>query len=428
MALRLLSKTYWRGTQIRFRRSVDGVAGMPVALDAGDGARLHGVWWVTKRHPAPKTAVIAAHPRVDFSEHHTFPALLDAGYGCLGANLRSLNNDADCLHEKLLIDIAAYMAWLKDRGVERIVLLGNSGGGSLFAFYQNQAKADPARRIVELPDGRPSQLDRTEMAPGDGIVFLAAHAGQGRIMNEVIDPSVVDEEDPLRTDPALDMYDPSNGFRPPPEWSRYAPEFVARYRAAQLDRVRRIDARARAYLADAADAESVRKSGGFESLPEPERREILQREAFEPMILVYRTMANLNYTDNSLDPSNRGYGSLLSPRPDLMNFQRLGFARVVTPQGWLSTWSGLSSNADIAKTGAAVTEPAVVVNAGRDLDVYPQTHSRLIFDTIRSADKQYWNFDDALHYFEPDEGEEGNPSLDALMAKLVPWMTERFPV
>ena len=75
-----------------------------------------------------------------------------------------------------------------------------------------------------------------------------------------------------------------------------------------------------------------------------------------------------------------------------------------------------------------MTEPAVVINAGRDLDVYPNTHSRLIFDTIRSVDKQYWNFEDALHYFEADEGEEGNPTLDALMAKLVPWLEERFPL
>jgi len=428
MALRLLSKTYWRGTQIRFRRPVDNVTGTPVAIDARDGARLHGVWWTPSRNPKPRVAVIAAHPRVDFSEHHTFPDLLDAGYGCLGANLRSLNNDADCLHEKLLVDLGAYMRWLKERGVEKIVLLGNSGGGSLFSFYQSQAKKPAAERLERMPDGRATLLDRTELIPGDGIVFMAAHAGQGRIINEVIDPAVVDETDPLRTDPELDMYDPANGFQPPPAWSRYAPDFVDRFRAAQLARVRRIDDRAHELIADAADAGQIRESDAFETLSPAARRDVQRREAFEPIMLVYRTMANLHYADNSLDPSPRGYGSLLSPRPDLMNFQRLGFARVVTPQGWLSTWSGLSSNADIAKTGPAVMEPAVVINAGRDLDVYPSTHSRLIYDSIRSADKQYWNFEDALHYFEPDEGEDGNPSLDALMAKLVPWLEERFPL
>ena len=109
MVLRLLSKTYWRGTQIRFRRPVEGVIGEPVAIDAQDGVRLHGNWWVSARMPKPRVAIIAAHPRVDFSEYHTFPDLLDAAYGCLGANLRSVNNNADRLHVKLLIDIAAYM-------------------------------------------------------------------------------------------------------------------------------------------------------------------------------------------------------------------------------------------------------------------------------------------------------------------------------
>ncbi len=428
MALRLLSKTYWHGTQIRFRRFIEHASGLPVMIDAQDGARLHGVWWTASRNSAPKVAIVAAHPRVDFTEHHTFPDFLDAGYGCLGANLRTVNNDADCLHEKLLVDIAAYMDWLKQRGVEQIVLLGNSGGGSLFSFYQSEAKKPPADRIRHTPGGRPTFLERTELLPGDGLIFMAAHAGQGRIMNEVIDPAVIDETDPLQTDSALDMYDPVNGFETPPQWSRYAPDFVERYRAAQRDRVQRVDDRARALIADATKAAELHESGEFAALSPTAQREVLQREAFEPMMFVYRTMANLHYTDNSLEPSNRVYGSLLSPRPDLMNFQRLGFARVVTPQGWLSTWSGLSSNADISKTGAAVTEPAIVINAGRDLDVYPETHSRLIFDTIRSDDKQYWSFDDALHYFEADENEDGNPSLDALMAKLVPWVEERFPL
>lgn len=63
-----------------------------------------------------------------------------------------------------------------------------------------------------MPDARAPLLDRTEQIPGDGIVFVASHAGQGRIMNEVIDSAVVEKADPLRTDPELDMYDPANGF------------------------------------------------------------------------------------------------------------------------------------------------------------------------------------------------------------------------
>jgi hypothetical protein len=428
MTLRLLSKTYWRGTQIRFREPVDDVVGLPVGLSAADGARIRGVFWAPKSNPNPKVAIIAAHPRVDFTEHHAFPAFLKAGYGCMGANLRTLNNDADCLHEKLVVDIAAYMAWLKEHGAEKIVLLGNSGGGSLFSFYQSEAKKMPAERTRHSPGGRRTFLEKAELIPGDALIFMATHAGQGLIINEVIDPAVIDESDPLKSDPDLDMYDPRNGFKPPPEWSHYAPEFVARYRQAQLDRVHRIDAIAHDMIAQAAAAADAHGAESFSDLPAEIQRKVQQQEAFEPVMVVYRTLANLHYADNRLDPSPRDYGSLISPRPDLMNFQRMGFARVVTPDGWLSTWSGLSSNANVAKTGPSVSEPVVVIQAGRDLDVYPKTHSKVIFNAISSADKEYWDFPKALHYFEPEDDANDNASLDALMAKLVPWVAARFPL
>ena len=54
------------------------------------------------------------------------------------------------------------------------------------------------------------------------------------------------------------MYSARNGYRPAPEWSEYGAEFVARYRAAQIERVARIDARARLLAQDAEDAERPR--------------------------------------------------------------------------------------------------------------------------------------------------------------------------
>ena len=428
MALQLLSKTYWHGTQIRFREPTENIVGEPVALNSKDGARIRGVYWTPKNNPNPKVAVIAAHTRVDFSEHHTFGAILKAGYACLGANVRSLNNDTDCLHEKLVMDIGTYMDWLKERGVEKIIMLGNSGGGALFSFYQSQAKLAPADRIRYTPGGKRTRLEKVDLIPGDAIIYMAAHCGQGLIINEVIDPSVVNEADPFLSDPELDMYDPRNGFKPPPEWIEYTPEFVARYRNAQLDRVRRIDACAHEMINISAAAAAQHGAEDFESLPLNVQRRVLQREAFQPLITIYRTMANLHYVDRTMDPTDRDYGSLLSPRPDLMNYQRLGFARIVTPDGWLSTWSGLSSNASIPKNAGSITEPAVVINAGRDLDVYPKTHSQLIFDTVQSADKEYWDFPNALHYFEPEDGEQDNATLNDLMARLVPWIKERFPL
>jgi hypothetical protein len=430
MSLRLLSKTYWRGSWIRFREPVSDIAWCePATIYAHDGAQTRGLYWLPKSNPRPKVAIIAAHPRVDFAQHYAFPALLRAGYACMGANLRTLNNDVNCVHEQLLLDVAAYVRWLREaRGVEKVVWLGNSGGGSLGCFYQAQAKAAPSQRLKLTPAGRPVPLAQAVMPPFDAMLITAAHTGQGLIVNETIDPSVIDENRPLLTDPSLDMYDPDNGFKPAPQWTRYVPAFVKRYRAAQLERVARLDALAHAMIAEHRDAEAMRMHEGFSSLPLSAQRSVLHRASFQPLMVIHRTMANLHYVDNSIDPSNRGYGSLLSDRPDLMNFQLTGFARIQTPDAWLSTWSGLSSNANIFKNAPDVREPVVVVHAGRDLDVYPRTHSHALFDALGSSDKTFIEFPNRLHYFEPDEGEDENSGAIEQMSRLVPWLSSRMPL
>ena len=81
--------------------------------------------------------------------------MLGAGIGCLGANTRNPNNDADTEHESLLLDVAACVLWLKrERGAEHVILLGNSGGGSLAAFYQAEARLPPAQRLGRTPHER----------------------------------------------------------------------------------------------------------------------------------------------------------------------------------------------------------------------------------------------------------------------------------
>lgn len=430
MAMRLLAKTYWSGSWVRFREPVNDFAQCEqVTLYAHDHTQVRGLYWTPKNNPRPRVAVIAAHPRGDFSQHYAFPALLRAGYACLGANLRNLNNDITCVHELLALDLAAHMTWLRDAcGVEKVVWLGNSGGGSLGAFYHSQAKAAPAERIHTTPAGRPVPLAAATMPPVDAFMISAAHVGQGLIMNDIIDPAVIDEDDPLLVDDALDMYHPANGFRPAPQWSRYTPDFLQRYRAAQLARVARIDARAHAMIEAQRSAESLAARPDFAGLSLEEQRHIARRAAFQPVIRVFRTMANPNYVDNTLDPSPRGYGSLLSDRPDLMNFQLYGFGRLVTPDAWLSTWSGLSSNANFFKTGPSITEPLALVQAGRDMDVYPEQHGATILRTIRSEDKCLFDFPDCLHYFEPDEGEDPNAPVLRQMAVLVPWLQQRMPL
>lgn len=422
----LVSQTYWSGAPFNFRQRPKEADVEPLLLKAADHRELQGLYWTPRSEPHPRIAVVCMHPRVDFGRHYSFPRLLEAGIGCLGANTRNPNNDTDTVHEQIILDVGACVAQLRDRGVEQVILLGNSGGGSLNAFYQSQARLAPEDRLQTTPGGAPTRLESTPLSPADGLIYVSAHKGEGRVMNECIDPAVVDENAPFVSEPELDMYDSRNGFRPPPKWCEFAPDFVLRYRAAQLARVARLDALARELARDAAAAEALHADPAFAALAFDEQQRILRHEAFEPVMVIYRTMANLHYVDRHLDSSSRDYGSLLSDRPDLMNMALMGFGRLCTPRAWLSTWSGLSSKADLMQTLPSIDEPTLVVSAGRDREIYPTVDAGPIFEAVGATDRTFHEFPNARHYFEPDFGQTQAPDVEALMDLIVPWIQARF--
>ncbi len=421
----LVSKTYWAGIPFWFRKQPEDAAVESLALRAHDLRQLRAHYWTNKRHPAPKVGVVVMHPRVDFSHHYSIPRLLQAGFGVLAANTRHAGNDTMAEHEEMVLDVGACVRHLLEkRGVDKVVLLGNCGGASLSAYYQAQALLPAASRITRSPGGAPTHFDGAPLTPAHAIIYVAPHRGQGRILMDSIDPSVVDERDPLSVDPTLDMYDPSNGFAEPPAWSEYREDFLVRYRAAQRKRVARLDATAREMLARAAEASATATAAGFPDRPADERRAIMRQRVVDPVMVVYRTNANPAYIDRCIDPSGRDYGSLLSERPDLMNYAALGLARTCTPRAWLSTWSGLSSNADLEANVAKIATPTLLVHAGRDREIFPADITAL-GAAIVATDKHVTTIEQARHYFEPELGEKDTPHVEALMDVVVPWIQER---
>src|SRR5262249_33926983 len=146
--------------------------------EATDGVPLSGILYRPARTD-PDVVVLAMHPRVDFTRHYLAPALVAGGHAFMGAVTRHLHNDADALHERMLLDVGGTIAWLRARGFRRVVLLGNSGGGSLFAFYLEQAGRPPAERLERAPSGDRVPLRDVELPAADGLVLLAAHLGEG---------------------------------------------------------------------------------------------------------------------------------------------------------------------------------------------------------------------------------------------------------
>ena len=422
----LVSKTYWGGMPFWFRRAPEHARLESVVLRAHDMRQLRALYWTRDTVDAPKIGVVVIHPRIDFHHHYAVPRLVAAGFAVLAANTRHVGNDTMAEHEEMVLDVAACVRHLREkRGIEKVVLLGNSGGGSLVAFYQAEASKPPGDRVAVSPGGAPTRFDSAAMPLADAMIYLAAHRGQGKILLDAIDASVVDEADPLSTDPTLDMYDTRNGFAEPPAWSSYSAQFLERYRAAQVGRVRRLDAIARANVKRHDEAALESEVQGFAARPFAERQAVLKRRACETVMVVHRTMADPAYVDPSIDPSKRDYGSLLSERPDLMNVTALGFARTVTPRAWLSTWSGLSSNADLVANVGRIAEPTLIVHAERDREIRP-SDATCLHEACAAKDKRLAVIAGARHYFEPAPGEREAPDVEAAMDVIVPWIQERL--
>lgn len=364
-----------------------------IRLVTPDGALVRGVLW-TPPHGKWKTAVILTHPRGDFSVHYACPLLAAAGYAVLGFSTRYLNNDIDCLHENCIIDVQTAHDEMIRRGAESVILLGNSGGGSLMA------------------------MANAELGIGDGWVGMAAHPGEGVFMLQVIDPSVTDEDDPFSRDPELDMYNPDNGWRPWPEHSSYDPAWVAKYRSAQRDRVARIDAVAKQSIADSETAgrllSEIHKDTNLETW-----RDLRARRVFTKYLTIYRTLADPAYLDLSIDPDDRPMGSLFAfPDPFEANYGRGGLARTMTARGWLSTWSGLSSHAKLADTMPKVTVPTLLVHPTGDTEIRVW-QAKEIVDAAGADDVTYLEMKGAPHYLEGHRVEA--------MAAVAEWIGARFP-
>jgi pimeloyl-ACP methyl ester carboxylesterase len=397
-----------------------------VQLYAADGGKSRGLLYLPPRGK-PRTVVIMAHPRVDFAQHYSIPFWVEAGFAAFALNTRYLNNDSTMLHENLLLDIAAGMRYLREeQGFDHIVMLGNSGGGSLFAYYDGEARTPKGERVASPPGGGPPDLNKFELPPADGLILLAAHPGQGVVLMGTLDAAVVDEADPFTTDPALDLYDERNGFRVPPASSKYDPAWLARYRAAQRARAERIDAVARRHIEEAAHARMLAREPGFGAKPPAFRNSMSRRMMAPRMMVVYRTQANPNYTDLSLDPSERLVGSILGGRPDLANYHVFGLGRVMTPDAWLSTWSGLSSYARLDRNLPKVTLPTLIVGALGDQDIFV-SDVRTEYEQSGAADKQIKFIEGADHFMRAagTKSHLGDPR-PRLMKLLTEWARARF--
>lgn len=379
-------------------------------LQTADGAAVNGFLYAAGRSD---TVLCIMHPREFLATHYLIPEILQAGCAVFTQTSRSVGNDLRLEHEIALLDVAAGVNFLRDTGFKRIILVGNSGGASLYGFYNEQALLAPERRIERTPGGRPTGLGKARMSPVDAVVLLAPHQGQGIILMNCIDPAVTDEADPLSLDASLDFLDPRNGYVPGPAGSRYDAAFVARFRAAQRARVERLDGIARSLIAERLEARKRAKGSGL--------REDAIRGAFSPAMTIWRTDADLRCWDLSIDPSDRVVGSVWSKDPLASNYGVVGFGRFCTPESWLSTWSALSSQANLLRTARSIEQPCLVISYTADSILFP-ADAQAVFDAVASSGKRYLRIRGNHHGQALAEGER--PGRELVGEAVRAWLRE----
>ncbi|MEO6794769.1 MAG: alpha/beta hydrolase [Mycobacterium sp.] len=358
----------------------------PTAPRAGAGGYpCQGLYHRAAGHN-PEVAMIATHYQIDFSEHYLADFMAARGIGFLGWNTRFRGFESSFLLDHALVDIGVGVRWLREvAGVKTIVLLGNSGGGSLMAAYQSQAVTP---NVTPLPGMRPA-AGLTDLLLADGYVASAAHLGRPDVLTAWMDGAVVDENDAIASDPDLDLFAERNG---PP----YSPEFVARYRAAQIARNHTIT--------DWAESELKRiRAAGFSDRP----------------FTVMRTWADPRMVDPTLEPTSRKANMCYAGVPVKANRSPRGIATACTLSNWLGMWSLRTAQTRAEPHLARITEPGLVINAHADTGVFPSDAQR-VHDGLATTDK-------ALHSVDTDHYFTTPGARDAQADIIADWIGKRWP-
>jgi pimeloyl-ACP methyl ester carboxylesterase len=342
-------------------------------------ARLSRTVWASEVRVAgttPDIAIMLCHPTANFLGHYALAGLAQRGFGAIGFTTRYIGNDTSLIMENCLLDMGAMVRYLYERGYGAVVLVGNSGGASIVPYYQAQAR----RPTITDPPGGGPDLTAAALPAVDGIVMLNAHPSRATLSTEWLDPALTDEIQAFARDPALDMYNPRNG---PP----FPPEFVARYRQAQLARNRRITAWAREQLGQLGTP--GHGPPGLEDL------------AF----VVHGTAADLRFLDPSIDPSDREVGRTLWGPPQVANYMPAGISRVTTLRSWINQWSIDDTHADSLRWLPEIDVPLGIVLGTADPTVLPAMAQQMHDVAVQAPVRDVKFVRGATHYF------EGQPEL-----------------
>ena len=207
-----------RTTYIQLARRVPGLLYEPV--EAGEKRRI---------------AILVMHSDEDYLTWPTGEEMARRGYTALCANVMNKEGIIFTQIQKMQC-VKAAVSYLRSLPyVEKIILMGHSGGGTLMSAYQAVAENGPG--IFQEPEliyPYPDDPEQSQLPPADGIMLLDSNWGNAAMQLFSIDPAVENENSGKMINEALDLHSPANGFDP--QGSTYSQEFIEKYQKAQSTR------------------------------------------------------------------------------------------------------------------------------------------------------------------------------------------------
>lgn len=180
-----------------------------------------------------RIGIVIFHSDNDYSTWDIGGELAKRGYRVLAGRITSPEFTLD---EKM-IDINRAVEFLRNYpGIEKVVLMGHSGGATLMTAYQRAAE----NGISSLQNSSllyPCTL-KEELTPADGMMILDSNWGNGSMTLLSIDPAIAETNEGLTLNPSFDIFSPENGFHP--DGSAYSADFLKDYFREQAERNNKI--------------------------------------------------------------------------------------------------------------------------------------------------------------------------------------------
>lgn len=173
--------------------------------------------------------IIMIHLDEDYSRLNMCGELAAKGYVCFGGQVSNPNESFD---EKLR-DVGRAVTFLRTvEGVEKIVLMGHSGGATLMSAYQ--AVAENGVQVFNGEDMLIPCGVNEALPAADAIMIIDSNWGNGAMTLFSVDPAVVQNGNGMELNSEYDVFAPENGFENGEAY--YSEAFKEKFLLAQRER------------------------------------------------------------------------------------------------------------------------------------------------------------------------------------------------